>query len=93
MLSLLVFNFVANVPSLHAADAATGPLVVPISSEVGFATAFVLLELLGLVLGCVYLGVIAQQVRDGRVRPARLAGAAAALPARSCWDCCCWGWA
>ncbi len=73
MLSLLVTNFVANVPNTTAGRPADTTLVLSVGSEAGFALLFVFLELAGLALGCLYLGLIAQQVRDGRVDLRRLA--------------------
>ncbi|MHB1134945.1 MAG: hypothetical protein ACYC4L_21450 [Chloroflexota bacterium] len=72
LLSLLVLNFVANLPSFNAGTRGQGPLVVDIASEGAFAGAVLLLELAGLALGCFYLALIAQQVRDGRVDLAQL---------------------
>ena len=66
MLSLLVLNFIANVPTTTGGRAADTTLVVTISSEGAFAILFVLLELTGLLLGCIYFGLIAQQVREGQ---------------------------
>lgn len=67
MLSLLVLNFVASVPTTTTGRPEDTPFVIAITSEVTFAALFVLLQLAGILLGCVYFGLIAQQVRDGRI--------------------------
>ncbi|MHB9091244.1 MAG: hypothetical protein ACYC7H_07475, partial [Chloroflexota bacterium] len=69
MLSLLVLNFIANVPTTTSGHQADTPIVIPVSSEVAFVLLVITLQLLGVLLGCVYFGLIAQQVRDGTVRP------------------------
>ncbi|MBI2954999.1 MAG: hypothetical protein HYY30_11835 [Chloroflexi bacterium] len=53
-----------SLPSLGVATEVTQPLWIAASS-VG-------LGLLGLLLGCVYFGLVAQQIRDGHVSPAKL---------------------
>lgn len=72
MLSLLVLNFVANVPNTTVGRPADTSFVITVSNETAFVLLFVLIELVGLALGCFYLGLIAQQVRDGKVSLRRL---------------------
>jgi hypothetical protein len=64
VLSLLVLN-VAAVPSI-APSSLTGTVAQEISSGAVFAFVVLLTIVLGGLLGCLYLGAIAQQVRDKR---------------------------
>lgn len=48
------------------------PGVFSITSQMAWLGAFLLLSLLGLLIGGIYMGLIAQQVRDGRLSLARL---------------------
>jgi hypothetical protein len=61
----------AVVPSIAPASL-NGTLPFKITTVGQFLAVFVGLELVGALLGCAYLGLIAQQVRDGRTDPARL---------------------
>ena len=71
LLSLLVGGF-AGVPSAHPVSVSTlGPQ--QLGSFGGLAGAVLLMILLGTLLGCLYFGVLGQQVRDGRVVGATLA--------------------
>ncbi len=58
------------IPTLNLV-ASSGPIVEVVSTLAIFGL-FVLLGLAGLFLGCIYLGLVAQQVRDGKVDFARL---------------------
>jgi hypothetical protein len=71
LLTLLVTNL-AGLPSILPAAPST-TAVFEIGSVGSLALAALGAELVGMFLGCVYFGVIAQQVRDGRVAPLRLA--------------------
>jgi hypothetical protein len=71
LLSLLVGGF-AGVPSAHPVSVSNlGPQ--ELGSFGGLAEAVLLMILLGTLLGCLYFGVLGQQVRDGRVVGASLA--------------------
>ena len=69
--TLLVASF-AGVPSI-APPTQAGPLAFQIRTSSGFLLAFVGLELVGTILGCLYLGLLAQQVRNGKVSLVALA--------------------
>ncbi|MBI4316898.1 MAG: hypothetical protein HY675_00290 [Chloroflexi bacterium] len=66
LVSLLVTN-IANVPSAGMARAGAAEWVVELSQPGQVFGLVVVLELVGLLLGCLYLGLVAQQVRDGGV--------------------------
>jgi hypothetical protein len=72
MLTLLILN-IASVPTTTAGRPGDTSLVFEINSEASFAVLVVLLLLLGVLLGSIYFGLVAQQVRDGTVSPRRLA--------------------
>lgn len=72
MLSLLALNFVASVPILGVDRPGDAALVLAVESGGVFVGLIILLELAGMLLGCVYFGLLAQQVRDGRLAPAML---------------------
>lgn len=71
LLSLLVLTL-ATVPTTTAGRAADTTAVIEIGSGVALVLVVLLLHAVGLLLGCVYLGLIAQQVRTGAVNPAYL---------------------
>jgi len=70
VLSLLVVNL-AGVPSTLPTSL-TGAVAFEISSGWVFLVVAVLAELIGTLVGCLYLGALAQQVRDGRFMPLTL---------------------
>lgn len=71
MLTLLVAN-IASVPATTTLRPGDTPLVYEVTSEASFAVLVVLLLLLGVTLGAVYFGLIAQIVRDGSTSMSRL---------------------
>ncbi len=71
LLTLLVVN-VAAVPSI-VPDSLTGSVAQEINSGPVLAVVVLLAGFIGGLLGCLYLGVIAQQVRDKKFSPAVLA--------------------
>jgi len=70
LLSLLVLN-VAGVPSILPTALANRP-VWQINSLGTLIVAAIASELVGSLIGCLYLALIGQQVRDGRIMPAKL---------------------
>lgn len=68
----LLVGGLAVVPSL-ARPSRGGTLPVEITTGGQFLVALLVFEVIGAILGCVYLGLIAQQVRDGRTDWGRLA--------------------
>jgi hypothetical protein len=71
LLSLLVVN-VAAVPSILPTSL-TGAVAQEINSGVVLAVVVLIAAIVGGLLGCLYLGVIAQQVRDKKISPVLLA--------------------
>lgn len=72
MLSLLVLNFVASVPTTGGGPRAATAAVVTIDNGWLFLGLLAVLELAGLLFGCIYYGLVAQQIRDGFIDPSRL---------------------
>jgi len=70
LLSLFVVN-VAGVPSTLPTSLASRPIW-QINSLGTLIVAAVAAELIGSLIGCVYLAVIGQQIRDGRITPGKL---------------------
>lgn len=70
LLSLLVIN-VASVPSVLPTSGEGAPAfqIETLGALIGVVLAT---QVLGILLGCLYLGVLAQQIRDGRVTVAKL---------------------
>lgn len=72
LLSLLVTN-IAVVPSIGFTSQEVAEWVITISQPATIIAVAIVLELVGVLLGVLYLGLLAQQVRDGRIDPLRLA--------------------
>lgn len=72
LLSLLVTNL-ASLPSILPTPLVGAPEITLTTSNALFG-ALIGLELLGTLVGCLYLGILAQQVRDGQASWLRLGG-------------------
>ncbi len=70
LMSLLVVNL-AGVPSILPPPL-PGSQSIVVDSGLTLAAIVIAMELIGIFLGCVYLGAVAQQVRDGKVGFGRL---------------------
>jgi hypothetical protein len=70
LLSLLVVNL-AGVPSILPTSL-TGAVAFEINSGWVFLVVALLAELVGTLIGCLYLGALAQQIRDGKLTPSKL---------------------
>ncbi|HVC34600.1 MAG TPA: hypothetical protein VNL16_13905 [Chloroflexota bacterium] len=66
LLSLLVIN-IASVPSILP-PAWVGAATFQIGSLVGVIGVVLLTQVVGMLIGCIYLGVMGQQIRDGKFR-------------------------
>jgi hypothetical protein len=75
LLSLLAFSGLALHSAVPADRSGLGGTI-EIATVTALAGLAIGLILIGIALACVWLGALAQQVRDGQVQPARLLGAA-----------------
>lgn len=74
LLSFLTWNLAnASVPTVVPSQRLASGQVVEVDSPLTFLALVVCLQLAGVFLGCVYLGIIGQQVRDGQPDANRLA--------------------